>query len=159
MVDLPKEKHDAHAKGIQETQLVGMEAYSKDTLGEDIDLKKIREVRRAIRRRYANQKNFQKIFNLWDEDHEGQLSAKNVINMLSKMGLKLNEAEAQTLIASADQTGNAKLSLDEFLDLIFNDNDMLNINLKKLGKTFILYKINDNFIYNHRFFKKNRNHR
>ncbi len=135
---MPKEKHDAHAKGIQETQLIGMEAYSKDTLGEEIDLKKIREVKRAIRRRYANQRNFQKIFNLWDEDHEGQLSAKNISNMLSKMGLKLNESEAQALIASADQTGNGKLSLDEFLDLIFNDNDMLNINMKNLGNKLLL---------------------
>jgi hypothetical protein len=39
-----------------------MEEYSKETLKGQVDFEKVREIRRAIRRRYANRRNFQKIF-------------------------------------------------------------------------------------------------
>lgn len=132
MPGLAKEKHELHAKAIQETQLIGMEAYVKETLEGKVNLEKIKEVRRAIRRRYANRKNFKKIFSAWDEDSKGHLTIKNVYNMVKKMGLNINAFEAQVLVASADRNGNGCLSLDEFLDLIFNDNTMLNIDLKKI---------------------------
>lgn len=137
MPGLAHEKHELHAKAIQETQLVGMEAYNKNTLEGKVNLEKIREIRRAIRRRYANRKNFKKIFSAWDEDSQGSLSIKNVYNMVKKLGLNINFNEAQVLVASADRNGNEHLSIDEFLDLIFNDNTMLNIDLTKIpGKTF-----------------------
>lgn len=55
---LIKQKHDQHANAIQETQLVGLNEYNKNTLEGRVDLEKVREIRRAIRRRYANRKNF-----------------------------------------------------------------------------------------------------
>ena len=121
-----------HAKAIQETQLIGMEAYNKETLEGLVNLEKVKEIRRAIRRRYANRKNFKNIFTAWDEDSQGVLSVKNVYNMVQRLGLNINTYEAQVLVASADRNGNGCLSLDEFLDLIFNDNTMLNIDLKKI---------------------------
>jgi hypothetical protein len=39
-----------------------MEKYAHETLEGKIDMEKVREIRRALRRRYANRKNFQKIF-------------------------------------------------------------------------------------------------
>jgi hypothetical protein len=42
-----------------------MEKYSKQTEGK-FSLEKVREIKRAIRRRYGNRKNFAKIFNQWD---------------------------------------------------------------------------------------------
>lgn len=121
-----------HAKAIQETQLIGMEAYNKETLEGLVNLEKVKEIRRAIRRRYANRKNFKNIFTAWDEDSQGVLSVKNVYNMVQRLGLNINTYEAQVLVASADRNGNGCLSLDEFLDLIFNDNTMLNVDLKKI---------------------------
>jgi Ca2+-binding EF-hand superfamily protein len=121
-----------HAKAIQETQLIGMEEFNKHTLEGLVNLEKVKEIRRAIRRRYANRKNFKKIFSAWDEDSQGMLSVKNVFNMVKKLGLNANVYEAQVLVASADRKGNGHLSLDEFLDLIFNDNTMLNVDLKKI---------------------------
>lgn len=50
-------KHENHAVGIQETQLVGF-ADNKITSEGLVDLEKVLEIRRAIRRRYANRKNF-----------------------------------------------------------------------------------------------------
>lgn len=35
-----------------------MEEYAKDTLEGKVDLIKVKEIRRALRRRYANRKNF-----------------------------------------------------------------------------------------------------
>lgn len=125
-----------HAKAIQETQLIGMEAYNKETLEGLVNLEKVKEIRRAIRRRYANRKNFKNIFTAWDEDSQGVLSVKNVYNMVQRLGLNINTYEAQVLVASADRNGNGCLSLDEFLDLIFNDNTMLNVDLKKIPCNF-----------------------
>lgn len=55
-----------------------------------------------LRRRYANQKNFQKIFNSWDEDSNGRISVKNIYNMIKKMGININVDEATVLVASAN---------------------------------------------------------
>ena len=97
-----------------------------------VDIEKVRDIRRAIRRRYANRKNFQKIFNLWDEDSNGAVSVKNLYNMIHRLGININIDEARVLLASADMDGSNDLGLDEFLDLIFNDKDALNVNLKAL---------------------------
>lgn len=124
-------KHENHAKGIQETQLVGFEDNT-NTLEGRVDLEKVREIRRAIRRRYANRKNFQKIFNLWDEDSNGAISVKNLHNMIHRLGININLDEARVLLASSDKDASNDLALDEFLDMIFNEKDVLNVNLKSL---------------------------
>jgi Ca2+-binding EF-hand superfamily protein len=107
-----------------------MEEYNKNTLEGHVDLEKVREIRRAIRRRYANRKNFQKIFNLWDEDSKGAISVKNLYNMIHRLGLNVNLDEARVLVASSDKDGSNDLAIEEFLDLIFNEKDALNIDLK-----------------------------
>ena len=48
------------------------------------------------------------------------------------MGIKINIDEARVLLASADRDCTNDLGLDEFLDLIFNDKDVLNVNLNSL---------------------------
>lgn len=125
-------KHDVHGQAAQETQLIGMEEFSKATLEGKVDLNKVKEIRRAIRRRYANRKNFQKIFSLWDEEGKGKISVENAFEMINKMGLNVNRNEARVLIASADKDFSGDLSLEEFMDLIHNVNDTLNVNLKSL---------------------------
>ena len=52
--------------------------------------------------------------------------------MIKKLGLNLNENEARVLVASADRNQSGSLSLDEFMELIFNDNDAMNVNLASL---------------------------
>ncbi|CAD8204255.1 unnamed protein product [Paramecium pentaurelia] len=127
---LANQKMEENAKGIQETQLVGLE--NKVTLEGKVDLEKVRDIKRSIRRRYANRKNFQKIFNSWDEDANGAISVKNLYNMVNKMGININQDEAKVLLASADKDGSNDLGMDEFMDLIFNDKDILNMDLKQL---------------------------
>lgn len=43
-----------------------MEKYNVETLENKINLEKVREIRRILRRRYATRKNLQSIFNAWD---------------------------------------------------------------------------------------------
>jgi hypothetical protein len=45
--------------------------------------------------------------------------------MLDKMGLKVNKDEAEMMIMSIDENGDNKVTLNEFLDLVFTTNDGL----------------------------------
>lgn len=67
-----KKKEDLHAAAEQETQLVRMK--NTETLEGKIDLLKVKDIRRALRRRYATRTNFQKIFTQWDADSKGYLN-------------------------------------------------------------------------------------
>ena len=52
--------------------------------------------------------------------------------MIHRLGININIDEARVLLSSADMDGSNDLGLDEFLDLIFNDKDALNVNLLAL---------------------------
>lgn len=45
--------------------------------------------------------------------------------MLEKMGLKVNKDEAEMMIMSIDENGDSKVTLNEFLDLVFTNKDGL----------------------------------
>ena len=45
--------------------------------------------------------------------------------MLDKMGLTVNRDEAQMMLISLDENGDRKVTLGEFLDLVFTHNDAL----------------------------------
>lgn len=57
---------------------------------------------------------------------------KNLLNMLKRLQINVNFDEARVLLASSDKDGSNDLALNEFLDLIFNEKDALNVNLKAL---------------------------
>ncbi len=52
--------------------------------------------------------------------------------MIRKFSLAINENEAKVLVASADRSNTGDLKLDEFMELIFNDTDVFNVNMKSL---------------------------
>lgn len=52
--------------------------------------------------------------------------------MLKRLQINVNLDEARVLLASSDKDGSNDLALNEFLDLIFNEKDALNVNLKAL---------------------------
>ena len=79
------------------------------------------------------------IFSSWDYDRTGSISIANLYTMAKRLGLNLNYDEARVLLASADRNGSATLSLDEFLDLIHNKDDMLNLDLDKLASIKITH--------------------
>lgn len=90
------------------------------------------EIRRILRRKYGARGNFQKIFNCWDEEHNGAVSSKNIYDMVKRFGININFDEARVLVASADRDQSNDLNLDEFLELIFTDNEALKVDLKKI---------------------------
>jgi len=124
------DKLDKHEKALQETQLV--KVTNKETLEGLVDIQKIREIRRALRRRYGNRLNYHKIFTSWDRDRKGHLNLTDIHYMINNMGISINEQEARVLIASHDHEGNGTLSVEDFMDLIFSTNDNMNVDLSKL---------------------------
>lgn len=43
--------------------------------------------------------------------------------MLEKMGLNINHKEADLMLAAIDENGDNRVTLNEFLDLVFTHND------------------------------------
>lgn len=60
------------------------------------------------------------------------ISPKNAFEMVKNLGIKINFDEARVLVASADIDKSGDLSLNEFMDLIFNSTDVLQVNLKEI---------------------------
>ena len=131
-IKLIKSKHEKHGAALQETQLVGIEQFNLETLEGQVDLEKVKEIRRAIRRKYGARGNLQKIFNLWDADHKGAVSVQNVLDMIRRFGINMNLNEARVLVASSDHDRTNDLNLDEFLEMIFTDNEALNVDLNHI---------------------------
>jgi Ca2+-binding EF-hand superfamily protein len=55
----------------------------------------------------------------------------DIFKMVNKMGIKVNKDEAHVLLITADSDKNNVLSMQEFLDLIFSQNDNVNVNLSE----------------------------
>lgn len=111
---------------------MGLDQFNLETLEGQVDIEKVKEIRRAIRRKYGARGNLQKIFNMWDADHKGAVSVQNVLDMIRRFGINMNLNEARVLVASADHDRSNDLNLDEFLEMIFTDNEALNVDLKQI---------------------------
>lgn len=123
-------KEIEHKKATQETQLVHV--TTKNTLAGKVDLKKVADIRRTIRRRYAHRSDFRKIFNQWDENSNGMLHPEDVHRMVNRLGIPINYNEARVLVASANVNRTGSLNLDEFMQLIFDESDRMNVDLASL---------------------------
>ncbi|MCQ2818204.1 MAG: hypothetical protein MJ252_13135 [archaeon] len=124
-----KEKDMKNKEATQETQLVKIEASK--TLEGKVDIKKILEIRLALRRRYANRKNFDAIFKQW-KTTESEITVADAHKMINALSIPININETRALIASANKRGTEGLNLNEFMDLIFSDNEALNLDLSQL---------------------------
>lgn len=123
-------KIDVHATADQETQLVRLE--NRRTLEGKVNLKKVRDIRRAIRRRYATRKNIPKLFQAWDRKSKKKLDSDDIVDMVTKIGIKINKNEAQVLLKSADINNDGLLDIEEFISLIHSDNDVFDVDLKTI---------------------------
>ena len=130
MLKIEKEKAIKNKEATQETQLVKINV--KETLDNKIDLKKVQEVRLALRRRYANRTDFRKIFKEWDLNAIGEITVYSAHDMINRLNIPINYNETRALIASSNTRGTETLNLEEFMHLIFSDNEALKVDLKKL---------------------------
>ena len=125
-----KDKTEKNKEAFQETQLVKIEA--KNTLEGKVDIKKLKEIRLALRRRYASRTDFRKIFKEWARSMGSEITVYDAHNMINNFSIPINFNETRALIASSNQRGTENLNLKEFFHLIFGDNDALEVDLKKL---------------------------
>ena len=130
LLKIEKEKAIKNKEATQETQLVKINV--KETLDNKIDLKKVQEVRLALRRRYANRTDFRKIFKEWDLNAIGEITVYSAHDMINRLNIPINYNETRALIASSNTRGTETLNLEEFMHLIFSDNEALKVDLKKL---------------------------
>ena len=128
--NLGRDKMEKNKEAIAETQLVNIEA--EETLEGKVDIKKLQEIRLALRRRYANRTNFRKIFKSWDHSISGEISVYDVHDMINAFSIPINYNETRALIASSNKRGSETLNLEEFMHLIFNDNQQLKVDLSKI---------------------------
>ena len=127
---IEKAKNIKNKEATQETQLVKIEA--KETLDNKIDLKKIQEIRLALRRRYANRTDIRKIFKEWDLNAVGEITLYSAHDMINRLSIPINYNETRALIASSNTRGTESLNLEEFMHLIFSDNEALKVDLNKI---------------------------
>jgi uncharacterized protein YdcH (DUF465 family) len=99
-----------------------------------VDLAKVQDIVRALRRRYQSRSNVQTIFKDWDKSGKGFLEPNDIQTMLDKMGLKVNRDEAEMLVLCIDTDGNERVTMNEFLDLVFTQNDGISsLDLNRMG--------------------------
>ena len=110
-----------------------LEKAKVSTLEESVDLAQIRDIRRALRRKYASRSNIERIFAQWDSDGKGSITAQDICQGLSKLGIRTNLEEALALQASVKLDGAAgDLNFNEFQQLLFSSDDRMNVDLKSI---------------------------
>ena len=127
---MEKAKALKNKEAPQETQLVKIDA--KETLDNKIDLKKIQEIRLALRRRYASRTDIRKIYKEWDLNAVGEITLYSAHDMINRLCIPINYNETRALIASSNTRGTESLNLEEFIHLIFSDNEALKVDLNKI---------------------------
>jgi len=56
-------------------------------------------------------------FRQFDQDGSGYIQAKELENILQRMGRRYNKDQIDTMINSLDKNGDGKIGFDEFLSL------------------------------------------
>ena len=104
-----------------------------DTLDGKVDLKHVADIRRQLRRMYASRSNLHKIFNQWDREKKGSISSQDIFMGLNKMGITTSLEQAMALQASGkQQDDDPNLSLQEFTELLFSNDEVFKVDLNKL---------------------------
>lgn len=110
------------------------------TLHNKIDLLRVQDARRAFRRKYADRNTIDKIFDRYDRGSKGFIDAKDLTKQANAIGIGITLDEAQVLIQTAkpsDNKGDGKLSIEEYANFIFSQNENLDVDLKQLKPTTV----------------------
>ena len=122
MENLKKDKEKLNKNAIQETQLVKINTFiEKDN---EINLKKIEEIRQTLRRRYGNRKNINKIFQQWARTFPNKITIYDAYKMINQLSIPINYNETKAFIASGSNFGNEYLNIEEFSNLIYEPTSM-----------------------------------
>ena len=120
---LVKEKKNLNKNVIQETQLVKINSFV-DKGDSVVNLKKIEEIRIALRRKYANRKKLNKIFQQWARTFPNKITVYDAYKMINALAIPINYNETKAFIASGSNTGSEYLTIEEFYNLIQDPSKM-----------------------------------
>ena len=143
---LTKDKKKENNTAIQETQLVKIINYRSKDKEKNIGIKKIEEIRNAIRRRYGNRKNIYKLFQLWAKTYPNKITIYDAYKVINALSIPINYNEAKVFIASASSSGNDYLNIEEFSNLI---HEPIEINFGNKTKKFLFEEKEQDKIINH----------
>ena len=118
-----KEAAEAAARAEAENTKIQPEATLASV---GVDLRVVKDIRMALRRKYASRSNVERIFQQWDKSHSGAITAEDLCAGLNKIGIKSNLEEAMALKASVH---SGDLNLDQFKNLIFSTDERLAVDL------------------------------
>jgi len=121
--NLVKEKKNLNKNVIQETQLVKINSFV-DKGDSVVNLKKIEEIRIALRRKYANRKKLNKIFQQWARTFPNKITVYDAYKMINALSIPINYNETKAFIASGSNTGSEYLTIEEFYNLIHDPSKM-----------------------------------
>ena len=62
-----------------------------------------------------------KTFDLFDEDHDGFISSSDLRKAMKKFKIDSTESEIENVIKAADYDGDGKVSYDEFVAMMSDD--------------------------------------
>ena len=128
---LSKDKKRINKNVIQETQLIRMNI--PHTMDNIINIKKIKEVRQALRRRYGNRRNINKIFQQWARTFPNKITVYDAYKMINSLSIPINYNETKAFIASGSNFGNEYLNIEEFSNLIFSESENFDIGPYKIS--------------------------
>ena len=96
----------------------------------DVDINKLKRIRMMLRDKYSNKHNYRKIFKEWTSPGEDEIKLENCYRVINNFGIPINHNETRALIASSNLRGSDNtLNMEEFMNLIFYDNNILDMNL------------------------------
>ena len=150
----------------KEINIINEKEKENNKFLKEVDLNKIKKIRDLLRKRYSVKTNCFNIYRIWSEYSGREINLIQVHNMINKFGIPINYNETKALIASVNDRGTDNLNLNEFTNLIFNDNNTFNVNGKNLEyKDEYFYKTIDenkdydklNLISNYKYSKNELN--
>ena len=104
-----------------------------------INIKKIKEVRQALRRRYGKRKNINKIFQQWAKTFPNKITVYVAYKTINSLSIPINYNKAKAFIASGSNFGNEYLNIEEFSNLIFSENEMFGGGSYKISNEEIFF--------------------
>ena len=121
-----------------ETQLVSVNV--KETLNGKVNVSKVKEIRRILKRKYLHKKDIKKVFRDWDLSINGEITLYDAYKMINSFGVPINYDETRTLISMVSSRNSDTLNLEEFTTLIRdnttttsnNNNNDIDIDLCKI---------------------------
>ena len=116
----------------KEINIINEKEKENNKFLKEVDLNKIKKIRDLLRKRYSVKTNCFNIYRIWSDYSGREINLIQVHNMINKFGIPINYNETKALIASVNDRGTDNLNLNEFTNLIFNDNNTFNVNGKNL---------------------------